>query len=94
MSGMIEKMIDEYGLNFLEEESVVQLEGLDDCICGIVERFGMERVLLYNTNKIIEKMVEEDGMPYFEALEFFDFNILGAWFGDRTPCFTSLLEGQ
>ena len=54
----------------------------------------MERVLLYNTNKIIEKMVEEDGMTYFEALEFFDFNILGAWFGDRTPCFTSLLEGQ
>ena len=39
MSGMIEKMIDEYGLNFLEEESVVQLDGLDDCICVIVERF-------------------------------------------------------
>ena len=89
---MIEKIRDEYGFHL--DENAVQLEGLDDCICGVVERFGMERVLLYNTDKIIEKMVEEDGMTYFEALEFFDFNILGAWFGDGTPCFTSIIEDE
>ena len=87
MSGMIEKMIDEYGLNFLEEESVVQLEGLDDCICGIVERFGMDSVLLYDRNSMIEKMISQDGMEYEEAIEFFDFNIKGAWMGEGTPCF-------
>ena len=86
------KTIDDYGL--ILDENAVQLEGLDDCICGVVERFGMERVLLYDTNRIIEKMVEEDGMTHFEALEFFDFNILGAWFGDGTPCFTSFLEEE
>ena len=36
-------------------------------------------------------MTKEDGMSLTEATEFFNFNILGAWFGDGTPCFTSYL---
>jgi hypothetical protein len=28
-----------------------------------------------------------DGMTEEEAVEYFDFNQIGAWVGDRTPCF-------
>ena len=58
-------------LEYIQEwlpEGAMKVDGFDDCICGIVERFGMERVLLYNTNKIIEKMVEEDCITYFEVV--------------------------
>ena len=36
---------------------------------------------------MIEKMISQDGMEYEEAIEFFDFNIKGAWMGEGTPCF-------
>jgi len=42
---------------------------------------------LYDTDTIIEKMVTKDGMNYEEAVEYFDFNIKGAWMGEGTPCF-------
>ena len=89
MIGTIEEIINEIGSI---PEGLVKLDGYDDCICGIVERYGMDSVLLYDTNLIINKMMEEDGMEQFEAIEYFDFNIMGAWFSEGTPCFTSYLR--
>ena len=65
----------------------MKVDGFDDCICGVVERFGMESVLLYDTDTMIEKMMSQDGMSYQEAIEYFDYNIKGAWMGEGTPCF-------
>ena len=47
----------------------------------------MESVLLYDTDTMIEKMMSQDGMSYQEAIEYFDYNIKGAWMGEGTPCF-------
>ena len=91
---MINKKVSEFPqwLENLEDElseGAVKIDGYDDCICGIVERFGMENVLLYDTDTIIEKMMSLDGMSYQEAMEYFDYNIKGAWMGEGTPCFFS-----
>ena len=77
-------------LEYIEDqlsEGAMKIDGFDDCICGIVERFGMDTVLLYHTDTMIEKMVNQDGMEYSDAVEYFDFNIKGAWMGEGTPCF-------
>ena len=77
-------------LEFIEDslsEGAMKIDGFDDCICGIVERFGMDSVLLYDTDTMIEKMMTKDNMDYEEAVEYFDFNIKGAWMGEGTPCF-------
>ena len=37
-------------------------------------------------------MVTRDGMTYEEAFEFFDFNIMGAWVGKKTPMFLESFE--
>ena len=89
---MINKKVSEFPqwLENLEDElseGAVKIDGYDDCICGIVERFGMENVLLYDTDTIIEKMMSLDGMSYQEAMEYFDYNIKGAWMGEGSPCF-------
>ena len=76
----------------LSDDAMI-LDGFDDCIVGAVERFGMNPVLLYDTDKILEKLTSEDEMSFDEATEYFDFNILGAWMGDGTPCF-SLSRGE
>ena len=62
-------------------------DGFDDAILGVAERIGMEAVVAYSTPKIIEILARE--MTEDEAIEYFEFNILGAYVGERTPVFVS-----
>ena len=68
-------------------------EGLDDAILGVVERFAMTPVVLYDRDKCIEILMGQD-MTYEEAEEFFDYNVLGSWVGDGTPCFAILVKNN
>ena len=43
--------------------------------------------VVYSANKIIEILSEE--MTHEEAVEFYEFNILGAYMGDMTPIYVS-----
>lgn len=45
------------------------------------------RVLVYDANKIVEVLVERDGMDYEEAWEFFDSNIECSYMGEDTPVY-------
>lgn len=69
---------------------MLTMDGYDDCIVGIVERFGMEPIVCYDKDEVLQRH-RDDGMSYEEAIEFFAYNQLGAWVGDRTPCFISPL---
>lgn len=62
-------------------------DGFDDAIIGIAERINLGPVVAYSMNKIIELLMERDGMNYEEAIEYFNFNIQGAWLGENTPIF-------
>ena len=68
---------------------MLKADGYDAAIMGLVQRCGQEAVVLYDTDKILGILVYRDGMTYDEAVEFFEFNILGAWVGDQTPAFFS-----
>ena len=42
-------------------------------------------------------MTSRDGMSYDEAMEYFDFNVQGAWVGENTPIFLDdeyIVEGD
>ena len=67
-------------------EPLLKMDGFDDCIAGVVERFGQEPIVCYDKSKVIDQMISE-GMTQEEAVEFFEYNQIGAWVGDRTPCF-------
>jgi len=69
-------------------EGAVLLTGFDNCIVGVVEEFGGNRVL-YSKEKIIQKLMED--MSEEEAYEYFDYNIIGGYFGDQNPVFLSKL---
>tara|TARA_B100001094_G_scaffold282126_1_gene294026 strand:- start:658 stop:957 length:300 start_codon:yes stop_codon:yes gene_type:complete len=71
-----------------DELTLMVMDGYDDCIIGVVERFGQSPIVCYDKVKIIQKL-ESDGMDNEEAEEFFRFNQLGAGMGDLTPCFLS-----
>jgi hypothetical protein len=62
-------------------------DGFDDAIIGMAERINLGPVVAYSVDKIIDIMIQRDGMTYGEAMEYFDYNILGSWMGDNTPIF-------
>jgi len=66
-------------LLFLSEEE------FDEAIIGVAERIGEEPVVAYDTTKIVE--VLSRSMTVDEAYEYFEFNILGAYVGLKTPLF-------
>lgn len=75
-----EELSEEYG-------DLLFADGFDDAILGVAERIGMEAVVAYSTPKIIEILSRD--MTEDEAVEYFEFNILGAYVGERTPIFVT-----
>ena len=84
-------MTDDLFAGFDTEELVV-MDGYDDCIVGVVERFGMEPIVCYDKEKVLMSL-ESQGMDRDEAEEWFYFNQIGAWVGEYTPCFLTKSEG-
>ena len=68
-------------------EDALVMTGYEDCAIGILERFGMEPIVLYDKNKVIDKLIADGCDDYEGALEFYEFNQLGGWHGDKTPGF-------
>ena len=74
------------------EHGMVDFPGYEDCIVGVVTRFGAEPILCYDKDKIMEKKMTEDNVDYETALDDFEFNMIGGWYGEKTPCFIEKLE--
>ena len=76
-------------------------DGFDEAIIGMAERVNLGPVVAYDTEKIIDILMSgmevdegelEEGesienRKYQMALEYFDYNILGAWMGEFTPVY-------
>jgi hypothetical protein len=80
--------MDKINYNIHEEaEGAILLDGFNDAIIGIVEEFGNGPRVLYSKNKILQILEDRDGMSIFEAVEFYDYNILGLFAGEQNPIF-------
>lgn len=60
-------------------------DGFESCFEGVVHAFGPSVTAIFSIPKALA-IFQKDGMSEDEAHEFFDFNIIGAWAGDGTPC--------
>ena len=78
------------------------LDGFDDAIIGISERINFGPLVNYDKGKIIEILAKDmepdeedlDGRDVEDvkiemALEYFDFNVAGAYMGEYTPIITT-----
>ena len=59
----------------------------DKCIVGIIESFGKPPVVCYDKQLLLDTMVEHGMKSLEEALEYFDFNVLGSYMGESAPVF-------
>ena len=83
-----EELAGEWGteLLFLSEEE------FDEAIIGVSERIGGEPVVAYDTTKVVE--ILSRSMTVDEAYEYFGYNILGAYLGEKTPVFVTTVFKQ
>jgi hypothetical protein len=66
--------------------NMLKMDGYDECILGIVERCGQEPFYVYDTDLVIENLMSQ-GMTEEAAIEFHEYNQVGAWLGEGTPGF-------
>ena len=76
---------------FLEDNypETILMTGYEDCILGICNRYGQDSIVAYDLEKVLAKLMK-DGMTYEEAVDWYEFNMIGSWCGDTTPCFVDM----
>ena len=68
------------------DTELLQADGFDDAILGVVfDSMCAVHRLAYSRCKCLEILMKRDGMTEEEAVEFFDFNVEGAYMGEKTP---------
>ena len=67
--------------------------GFEDAFVGTGERCGQPTIAVYDRKKCIDVLEKRDGPTREEAIEFFEFNVVGSWVGEQTPIFVDF-EGS
>jgi hypothetical protein len=89
-----------------ENPTSLVLDEFKAAIVGYGERINLGPVVVYDKDMIIEMLMKEmiimeddlyDGQTeedkkYEMAIEYFDFNIIGAWMGEYTPIYLTKFE--
>lgn len=57
-----------------------------EALVGVVSRCGSSELALYSYKKLVEITQQEgEDMDIIDAIEYVDYNILGAYMGENTP---------
>jgi len=71
----------------LNPEALVA-DGFSEAYIGYASpQFNAPPLAVYDSAECVRILMERDGMDYAEALEFFEFNVRGAYVGEGTPLF-------
>ena len=75
---MLEEIIEQY-----QDEELLKADGFDEAVIGVAEDFNAPIRLVYSVKKCLT-ILEKD-MNETDAMEFFTYNVSGAYVGDKTP---------
>lgn len=70
-------------LYYFPEDEVLKADGFDEAVIGISEDFNQPLRLVYSMEKCIQILMKD--MSREDAIEYFHFNMKGAYMGDKTP---------
>jgi hypothetical protein len=68
------------------EDGTMLADGFEKALVGFGWQFNRE-LAIYDYDKCVEILMERDEMDRDDAIEFMEFNVLGAWVGEGTPVF-------
>jgi hypothetical protein len=68
----------------MTSEQPLRAEGFNQAIIG--NEYNTNRVV-YSIERMLQILIDRDGMSMEEAIEYFSFNIGGAYVGEMTPMY-------
>lgn len=74
------------------DEEILCADGFDEAIVGVVH-VGSNSIALYDIEKCIEILMRDD-MTYEDAVDYFYYNVLGSYVGEKTPAFAEFFEKE
>ena len=77
--------IQDYCLSFFDD-SFILANGFELAFLGCGYSFSGSYAI-YSFSTCLEILMQRDGMTYDEAEEFFEYNVIGSYVGDRMPVF-------
>ena len=92
--------VDAYSDEFVmgdESNGLLTMDGYDDCIVGIATRFGpngTETFVVYDREKVIQKLMKHGIADRDDAVDFHHFNQADAYHGKHTPAFLDTPETE
>ena len=78
-------------LDLLAEEEALTADGFDDALVGCT--YGANVVAVYDIDKMASILMAE-GLDWEEAVECLDFNVVGAYVGDKTPKYMRFVKEE
>ena len=78
-------------MEILQEEECLTADGFDDALFGCT--YGANVVAVYDINKMVEILMNE-GTDYEDAVEFLDYNVVGAHLGEKTPLYVNFVTQE
>lgn len=61
-------------------------DGFEEAIIGMGHQFNND-IAIYDYSVCVRILMERDNMSREEAIEFMEYNVMGAWVGPNTPVF-------
>jgi len=61
-------------------------DGFDDALIGVGMQFSRE-VAVYDYDKCLDILIQRDGMDIEGAIDYMEYNVVGAYVGNSTPVF-------
>lgn len=77
----------------MNDSELLRMDGFDAAVIGHTVNLGFP-VLVYDMDKVLEILEEEQGMEPQEASGYFWLNVAGAYVGPNTPMIVCLDEGD
>lgn len=77
---ILKKILDDY-----PDDDFLKADGFDDAIIGL----STKGILIYSVQKCIDLLMDKHKMGYEDAIDFFYYNVEGAFVGEKTPIFVN-----
>lgn len=67
-------------------EQTLLADGFDAALIGFGRQFD-KVIAVYSYNKCLDILMQNSGMSHDEAVEYMEYNVVGAYVGSHTPIF-------
>ena len=73
-------------------QSALLMDGFDEALIGFSQRINEPLLAVYKWQRMVQILKNRDKMTYEDAVEYIEYNCIGAWIGEQTPIIVMPIE--